>query len=466
MSHAPAVPSAASGYADQRTEIVVDELQSSGSIPDWLTGSLLRTGPARWDLDGGSVRHWFDGQAMLHRFGFADGRVSYVNRKLMGRAGRAVEETGRLAFREFGTDPCRTLFQRVASLFDPGITDNGAVNIARIGDRWLALTEAPMAVRFDPRTLESLGVEPVGGKLGIAVAHPHHDGAELLGLRVSMGARTRYEITANDGASERVVASIPVRNPAYQHSFGLTPKHAIVVEAPFRANPMGMAVGGRPFIDNYRWRPEQGTTIRVVDRHTGDLAGSWTAPACFCFHHVNAFVEEDGTIVADLLAYDDAGIVQALELERLRRDAPVPAATLTRYRLRAGVAQAEVEPLVEERFELPRVHPRVNGRPYRYVWGIGSDGAGLFGHVVKVDVQQRSTLRWQEDGAFPGEPVFVPRPGGDDEDDGVLLSVVLEPARDASSLLVLDAHDLHEIGRAYVPQRVPFGFHGGYTERV
>jgi hypothetical protein len=32
---------------------------------------------------------------------------------------------------------------------------------------------------------------------------------------------------------------------------------------------------------------------------------------------------------------------------------------------------------------------------------------------------------WQEDGTYPGEPIFVPRPGGSQEDDGLLLSVVL-----------------------------------------
>lgn len=34
-------------------------------------------------------------------------------------------------------------------------------------------------------------------------------------------------------------------------------------------------------------------------------------------------------------------------------------------------------------------------------------------------------MLWREEGTFPGEPIFVPRPGGVREDDGVLLSVVL-----------------------------------------
>lgn len=45
----------------------------------------------------------------------------------------------------------------------------------------------------------------------------------------------------------------------------------------------------------------------------------------------------------------------------------------------------------------------------------------------------------------------------------MLLSVVLEPERNASSLLVLDAKDLREVARARVPQHIPFGFHGQFA---
>lgn len=37
-------------------------------------------------------------------------------------------------------------------------------------------------------------------------------------------------------------------------------------------------------------------------------------------------------------------------------------------------------------------------------------------------------LLWRREGHYPGEPIFLARPGASDEDDGVLLSVVLEGA--------------------------------------
>ena len=69
---------------------------------------------------------------------------------------------------------------------------------------------------------------------------------------------------------------------------------------------------------------------------------------------------------------------------------------------------------------------------------------------------------WHSDHTYPGEPVFVATPGGTDEDDGVVLSVVLDAAAENSFLLVLDGKSFEEIGRATLPQTVPFGFHGQF----
>ena len=54
------------------------------------------------------------------------------------------------------------------------------------------------------------------------------------------------------------------------------------------------------------------------------------------------------------------------------------------------------------------------------------------------------------------------RPGGSAEDDGVLLSIVLDTAEERSFLLVLDAATLEERARAAVPHHIPFGFHGNH----
>jgi carotenoid cleavage dioxygenase-like enzyme len=88
---------------------------------------------------------------------------------------------------------------------------------------------------------------------------------------------------------------------------------------------------------------------------------------------------------------------------------------------------------------------------------------GWLGSIVKGDVVARTSAVWAEDGCYPGEPVFVGRPSASDEDDGVLLSVVLDARSERSFLLVLDARSLEELARAEVPHHIPFGFHGQYV---
>jgi carotenoid cleavage dioxygenase-like enzyme len=96
------------------------------------------------------------------------------------------------------------------------------------------------------------------------------------------------------------------------------------------------------------------------------------------------------------------------------------------------------------------------------VYGAGIRADQWFDQIVKVDVHEETSRTWQEDGCHPGEPVFVADPSEDGEDQGALLSVVLDARRGTSFLLVLDAADLSELARAKVPHHIPYGFHGNY----
>jgi carotenoid cleavage dioxygenase-like enzyme len=108
-----------------------------------------------------------------------------------------------------------------------------------------------------------------------------------------------------------------VREPAYMHSFGLTERWLVLAEFPLVVNPIELALSGRPFIENFRWKPELGTRLHLFDRRTGKAHGPFETEARFGFHHVNAY-EEDGDVVADICTYEDASIVEDLYLERLR----------------------------------------------------------------------------------------------------------------------------------------------------
>ena len=93
--------------------------------------------------------------------------------------------------------------------------------------------------------------------------------------------------------------------------------------------------------------------------------------------------------------------------------------------------RAREEILSDACLELPRFDlERFNMNPeYRYVYACGlnpDQRAGFYNQIVKVDIAERSARAWHQAGCYPGEPVFVGRPGRAAEDDGVLLSVVLD----------------------------------------
>ena len=455
------------GFQTLEQEAVIDSLPVDGALPDWLAGTLLRTGPAKFEVGARSYRHWFDGLAMLHRFSFAGDEVSYGSRFVQSKAYRAARAEGRIAYSEFATDPCRSLFRRIVTLFSPPtFGDNTNVNVARLGDTFVAMSETPLPVVFDPRTLDTLGVAaPAPGQL--TVAHPHRNpsNGELVSYATHFGPFTTYRVYAQrDGSTRRVIAKLRVSRPAYMHSFAITERYVILVEFPFVAIPVSIPLSGRPFIENYHWRPGRGTRFRVIELETGALRGTYEAEPFFAFHHVNAY-ELGRELVVDVCAYEDAEIVRAFFLDNLREAAPaLPDSELRRYRVRLDDGRVESEPLAAIGLELPRInYHRCNGRPYRYVYGAGPRRGGEFlDQIVKIDVERRETTVWQEPGTYPGEPVFVPAPNAVPEDAGVLLSVVLDAAAGSSFLLVLDAGDLSEVARARVPHHIPFGFHGQY----
>jgi carotenoid cleavage dioxygenase-like enzyme len=170
------------GLTTLEQEVVLDNLPVQGTMPTWLQGSLVRNGPAKFEVGKQRYRHWFDGLGMLHRFAFQSGKVAYANKFLQSADYREAQEQGRITRSGFATDPCRSIFARFFNLFspDPG-PENGNVNLTQVADAYIAMTETPLPIQFDPQTLQTVGLFDYGGdKLPgqITTAHPHFDSGQ------------------------------------------------------------------------------------------------------------------------------------------------------------------------------------------------------------------------------------------------------------------------------------------------
>ncbi|KAF0311759.1 Carotenoid isomerooxygenase [Amphibalanus amphitrite] len=496
----------------------------SGVIPSWLRGSLLRNGPGRLNVGDEQFKHLFDASALLHRFHIADGDVTYQNRFLRSRTYERNTAARRIVVSEFGTlasvpDPCQTIFQRVSSMFstEEMMTDNAMISIYPYGDELYALTETPYLFRVDPETLETK--QRVNLMKHVQVvnhsAHPHvqPDGT-VFNLGQSVGltgpAYNVLRFPPSDGSGvdnvferAQVVASVGCRwplHPSYMHSFCITPGYFVLIEQPLAVSTVQVCrtlLQRQPLVAALRWFDEP-TRFIVIDRKTNRATSlSYQTDPLFFLHTINAY-EEDGHLVVDLCAYQDAQMLDCMYVEALKTNPhyadmfrgrptrfvlplspPVgldPAANLvtltgttaTARRRSDGSLQLTPELLCDLGTETPRInYARHNGTKYRYFYAISSDVDGDNpGKLIKVDTVTHQTRTWCEQNAYPSEPVFVPRPDAMSEDDGVLLSALLwaQGQERQVALLVVDAVSMRELGRAtfHTDGPVPKCLHGWF----
>lgn len=145
----------------------------------------------------------------------------------------------------------------------------------------------------------------------------------------------------------------------------------------------------------------------------------------------------------------------------------------------------EPESLGEAGFEIPTINYKYfNGKKYRFCYASGVFNGGFYANSVslctlksitniifvefkclKLDVETKQSIVWREsETSFPGECVFIQKPGTTEEDEGVLLSIVLESDYNKPHfLLILDAKSFTEIARAEIPRlkgQIPPTIHG------
>ncbi len=478
-------PSYVMGFTTLDKEVSIDSLPVKGNLPKWLSGTLVRNGPGKHEVGEHKYKHWFDGLAMLHAFSFANGKVSYANKFLESEAYKYAKTNNQIGYQEFATDPCRSIFKRFQQMFSTKITDNALVNISKLADQFVALTETPLPIAFDPKTLKTIGVydyeDSIKGQT--TTAHPHFDfdAKEGVNYVTHIARNSTYQIYRFPAGSRRreIVAKLEVPAASYMHSFGLSKNYVILSEFPFILNQYSMlfsGMTGKTFCESLKWKPEQGTRFIVFSRKTGEVKGIYKTDACFAFHHINSFEDGKGNLIVDMSTYPDASIVKMLYLDVLRGEhgslgeQGVTAGEFRRYTIALEKGTVSSETIIDELVELPRInYEKHNTKDYSFVYCAGSGKVNeqrqdysFLDRLLKVDVKKKTYLKWQEADCAPGEPVFIASPNSQSEDDGIILSVILDINKSTSFLLALDAKSFTEIARAELPHHVPFGFHGQF----
>ena len=150
-------------WSDSDEEVCDRACRVEGTLPTWLSGRLVRNGPGKWEAADGSrtYTHAFDGLAKLVSFELgAEGvlfstrflRTSWYDKSSKGAMPVSVT-TGPV-------QPAWSPAEGLLAALTGTIFDNTPVNIHRLGGeggRWVAVTDAPPLIEFDPVTLETRG---------------------------------------------------------------------------------------------------------------------------------------------------------------------------------------------------------------------------------------------------------------------------------------------------------------------
>ncbi|XP_003129903.2 beta,beta-carotene 9',10'-oxygenase isoform X1 [Sus scrofa] len=375
------------------------------------------------------------------------------------------------------------------------MTDNTNVNYVQYkGDYYLS-TETNFMNKVDIETLEKK--EKVDWSKFIAVngatAHPHYDpDGTAYNMGNSFGShgscyhvirvppeKADLEETIHGAQVICSIASAERMKPSYYHSFGMTRNYIIFIEQPVKMNLWKIItskIRGKAFSDGISWEPQYNTRFHVVDKHTGQLLpGMYYSKPFVTFHQINAF-EDQGCVVIDLCCQDDGRNLEVYQLQNLRKAgkgldqaynsvarsfprrfvlplhvslnapegenlSPLSYSSASAVKQADGKIWCSYENLhpkdLEEEggVEFPQInYGQFSGKKYRFFYGCG------FRHLVgdsliKVDVVNKTLTVWREESFYPSEPIFVPVPGTNEEDGGVILSVVITPNQNERNFL-------------------------------
>jgi len=427
-------------FAPVAEEVTATDLPVQGALPPELCGLYVRNGP---NPRSERSPHWFLGDGMLHGVALEAGRAAwYRNRWVRTRPFVEGEDRARLM------DEDGRLDHSVA---------RANTHVVGHAGRILALVESSFPTQVTPE-LETVGIHDFGGRLTTAMtAHPkicpRTGELHFFGYGFAPPYLT-YHVA--DAAGILVhSAEIELPAPVMIHDFAITDRDVVFLDLPVVFSAERALQGTMPFA----WSDAHGARVGVLPRRGTDADVRWMEiEPCYVFHPRNAWREGDA-VVLDAARYPELWRETAADFRT---------ATLHRWRIDPEKGRVDEEPLDDRGVEFPRVDSRREGLPHRYGYAVryeaGPDGAA-FHALVQHDLA-RGTVREHDfgPGRTPGEAVFAPASPGAGEDEGWVLSLVYDAARNASDLVVLDASrfDAPPAATVRLPQRVPFGFHGSW----
>ena len=448
-------------YAPIETEIAAGDLEVIGEIPRDLYGGYYRNGPNPVREPTG-MHHWFDGDAMLHAVWFEDGKVTYRNRYVQTKD-HLAEVAG--ACDAGGILELANRDRNGAEYKDTASTDV-VIHNGELMALWY-ICGAP--VRVDPLTLETIGDETFGGKLPRRVsAHSKTDNrtGEFLFFDYALYEPwMSFGVVGPDNQLKHFT-EIELPGPRLPHDMGMTENYAILHDLPVVFTKQGMRQG----MWTIQQPMDQPTRFGVLPRNgRGDEIKWFETDPCYIYHVINCWEDGDEVVMhaCKMIPHNHmpdakygpyATMVAVLTLHAV----PVE------WRMNMVTGEIKARQLDDRLGEFPAVNQDWAGRKGRHSYHVSLEDTDklLFDGLLKYDLETGDCVAHKfAPGVYGSEPVFAPRVGATEEDDGYVITFTSDQADGASEAQIFDARglDAGPLARVKIPQRVPLGFHATWA---
>jgi len=439
-------PDAAAWHLQGNWAPVMDEINAgplivTGEIPRELSGDYVRAG---MNPRSGHSDHWFAGTGMLHAVRLENGQADYRNRFV-----RTPYYEGDLNL--------------MGGMFDPAASPANT-NIIRHAGHMLALEETHLPWAVD-RDLNTVGAHTFEGRLtGSMTAHPRQCPVtgELLFFGYQLAKAPYLTYYRVDAAGVMVEAEpIDLPNPVMMHDWNITRNHVVFMDLPVVFD-LKAAVRGEPPL---AFRREAGARLGVMPRNGAGGQVRWfEINPCYVFHPVNAY-EEGETLVIHVCRQDEAMVGGFENLY----GGEATTGRLWRWTIDLAAGTVKEDQIDDASADFPRVSDTRVGlkAQFGYTASLNAKAPSLTlgQYLYKYDLGSgaRTTRDFGSDSRL-GEPIFIPRSGATSEDDGWVMALKHDEAKDESQMVILNAQDFDGAPAATItmPRRVPYGAHGNW----
>jgi carotenoid cleavage dioxygenase len=434
-------------------------------LPEALSGTIWRNGPARMRRGDTRYTHWFDGDGMVHSFRLRGDAVVHAGKMIRTDKYRADEAAGRFLRDGFGTAvPGSQPFAR------PDEANVANISVLPLGRELLALWEAGSPWRVDPTSLDTLGRKvwsPASDGLPFS-AHPR---IEADGSVWSFGYLTGSSKLAlwrlRPDGSLATLRVIDAPNTDMVHDFAITDRHLVFLLMPLRLDPQ--APRDAAFIDRLRWRDGEPSVLLLVDKDTLTVSHRAELPAHAFFHLGNAWREADTVTLQVMSLGGMASTMTAIRAAMAGQPAEGLGSAMLEVRMGLNDRRVRVERTPMRDAEFPVWDARRTGQTTRHLMALAaaeSLPAGGFGFNA---IRRFDRVSGQVSGFDLGagmladEHLFVPQPGGG-EGEGWLIGTAHDRQAERTVLSVYRAQALGDgpVSQAVIPRRLPPGLHGRF----